>query len=357
MPLFAFQVQFVPAIRDNPRGILLGIGSKLQDLIYYRIAGPRAARSFELERAVAQRENMIHASEESPVRFDFVGNSSQPRRPPFVLRAIPHMAGSIRGIRESLTSLQDNPTDPKTIAPRGFLNALEAFARRLGISSIGYAKVPRKLIFRGKAVARENAIVLTMEMDWQRMERAPHPQTAVMVLETYNKLGRVSNRIADYLREHGYSAHAGHPLMGLVLYLPLARSAGLGWHGLHGLLITPEHGPRVRLAAVFTSIDDLPFAGDNAHTWIADFCRRCCHCVRACPADAILEEPVAHESGQLTYILNERCFPIFQNQHRCSVCIKVCPFNRLGYGKLKELFEDEGSPVEQLALSGDWAQA
>jgi hypothetical protein len=38
-------------------------------------------------------------------------------------------------------------------------------------------------------------IVLVKEMNREGMDLAPHLKTAVMVMETYNRLGRVSNRI------------------------------------------------------------------------------------------------------------------------------------------------------------------
>jgi epoxyqueuosine reductase len=116
----------------------------------------------------------------------------------------------------------------------------------------------------------ENAIMLTMEMDKDRIDTSPSEQSFIEVHETYHHLGRAANRIAGWLRQRGYSAHAGHPLMGLALYPPLAQQAGLGWRGLHGLLITPRFGPRVRLAAVFTSIENLPFGQENPHQWIGN---------------------------------------------------------------------------------------
>ena len=67
------------------------------------------------------------------------------------------------------------------------------------------------------------------------MGLAPNPDTAVMVHETYNQLGLVSNKIADWLREQGYAAHPGHPLGGFALYPPMAQAAGLGWRGINGL--------------------------------------------------------------------------------------------------------------------------
>ena len=76
-------------------------------------------------------------------------------------------------------------------------------------------------------------------------------------------------------------------LGGITDYTHLAELAGFGAIGYHGLLITPEFGPRVRLAAVFTSIEDLPSTATDEHAWIEDFCRECVKCVRQCPPQAI----------------------------------------------------------------------
>jgi epoxyqueuosine reductase QueG len=127
--------------------------------------------------------------------------------------------------------------------------------------------------------------------------------------------------------------------MGPALYPPLAQLAGLGWLGTSGLMITPEHGPRVRLAAVFTSIENLPFGTQNEHAWVEDFCAQCGVCIRECPPQAIYPEPHHHETGRITCVDNERCFPYFSDYHGCSVCIKVCPFNSTSYDTIKARFQ------------------
>jgi len=108
--------------------------------------------------------------------------------------------------------------------------------------------------------------------------------------------------------------------------------------GLNGLIITPEFGPRVRLAAVFTSIQNLPESKPNQHSWVRDFCESCRICHKKCPPDAFYDDPVKHENGQVTYVRNEECFPYFNEYHGCSVCVKVCPFNHQPYEKIKAGF-------------------
>jgi NAD-dependent dihydropyrimidine dehydrogenase PreA subunit len=251
------------------------------------------------------------------------------------------MPPTILGMWRSMASLKKNPKQPKTRAPEGFLQDLEHYAKSLGVSSIGYTRVPQRWIFQGKGILHLNAIVLTMEMDKVRIDTAPSIDGMQAVIEIYRDLGIAANKIATYLRQHGYSAHAAHPLMGPALYPPLTQLAGLGWISASGLVITPEHGPRVRLAAVFTNIENLPFSTHNGHAWVEDFCAACQICIRQCPADAILPEPIRHENGQITCVVNPRCFPYFSDNHGCSVCIRVCPFNDTSYDKIRHSFQKD----------------
>jgi epoxyqueuosine reductase len=303
----------------------------------HHVVWPRMRDILRLEQRVSSRAGVVRALDTSPERFEILletlerGGSGLPGFP----RAVPHALSSMRNIRRSLTSLDGNPVAPRREAPAEFLHELEAMALSLGVDSIGYAKLPRALVFRGRAVLHDNAIVLVMEMDRARIDLAPHADTAVMVHETYDRLGRAANGLAEHLRRQGYSAHAGHPLMGLVLYPPLAQWAGLGWRGLHGLLITPDYGPRIRLAAVFTSIETLPFSDGNPHGWIEAYCAQCKICVEACPVGAIRQEPRVHASGLVTCVEDELCFPYFAEHHGCSICIRVCPFHRRAYQTLK----------------------
>jgi epoxyqueuosine reductase QueG len=245
------------------------------------------------------------------------------------------MVGSVINIRRSVFDLQRNPTDGKIRIDAQTLAELHAFARSAGADEIGFAPVPQEWVFQDTAIRYTQAIVLVMEMDKERMDLAPNRDTAVMVHETYNRLGQVSNKIADWLRERGYAAHAGHPLGGMALYPPMAQAAGLGWRGISGLLITPQFGPRVRLAAVFTEIENLPRYEGDEHAWVLEFCEACQRCIRDCPPGAFYDEPVHHDNGLVTVLDNRKCFPYFVAYHGCSICIKVCPFHSRSYESLK----------------------
>ena len=291
-----------------------------------------------LEDQIAAMPGVHRWTDGSPVRFEIMKEGLKRGRGGPELEIVPIMVPTLRGVQKSLRSLDKNPVQPRTEAPPAFIAGLEAYLLGLGANSVGYTQVPERWIFENKAILHTHAIVMSMEMDKPRIDTAPSPAAMKAVMEIYRDLGRIANRGADYLRRHGYSAHAGHPLMGLALYPPLAQMAGLGWMGANGLIITPEHGPRVRLAAIFTSIENLPCSTHNEHQWVEEYCAACQVCVRKCPAEAILPEPQRHQDGRITYVINERCFPYFSDYYGCSVCIPVCPFSRSSYDTLKQRF-------------------
>ena len=291
-----------------------------------------------LEDELVARSDVVHANKQSPERFEIIRENLKRSSggPPGKL--LPVMLPTMYGIQKSLRSIVDNPTNPKQEGSAELFKKIESYALKLGASSVGYTKVPARWVFQEKAIVFENAIMLSMEMDKARIDTAPSIPCQKTVMETYRDLGKITNRIAAWLRKQGYGAQAGHPLMGQALYPPLAQMAGLGWMGLNGIIITPEHGPRVRLAAVYTSIENLPFNDQNKHAWVVDYCNQCKICIRKCPPGALYGVPMDHGNGQITYVENRLCFPYFSDYYGCSVCVKVCPFNHVPYEKLKTAF-------------------
>ncbi|MBC8504430.1 MAG: [Fe-S]-binding protein [Anaerolineales bacterium] len=316
------------------------IKTRLIRFFKHRILEPQMGRLNRWEKIVVDIPEATRGGKNSPVRFNIpregIKLEGDHAPLPGFPKSAPQMIGSIINIRKSIYDLERNPTEGKKQIDTETLDELHSFAKSVGTSEIGYATVPQEWVFQDTAIRYTQAIVLTMEMDKKRMDLAPNPDTAVMVHETYNQLGQVSNKIAEWLRERGYAAHAGHPLGGMALYPPMAQAAGLGWRGINGLVITPEFGPRVRLAAVFTEIENLPVYDRDEHAWVLDFCESCKRCIRDCPPDAFYDEPIQHENGLVTVLDNGKCFPYFAKFHGCSVCIKVCPFNHAPYEKLKE---------------------
>jgi ferredoxin len=324
----------------------MGLKFKLMKVFIGRFGLPRIKRMLEKQMSLVELPGAIHPTASSPVRFEIPLEAMKlmQERENFEMKQvfpIRRLLSNMKNINLSVDSLSENPSQPKSEVTDEFLINLKEYAESVGIGNIAFVRLPPELIFQKFGVLYENAIVLTMEMSKDKLDQAPSQTTLNMVFGTYDDLGKAANRISEYLRDHGYVAQADHPLGGLVLFPPLAKKAGIGWIGKHGLLITPEFGPRVRLAAIYTNIENLPFATSNPHNWIADYCDMCGICVKQCPSGAILEEPIIQENGLVTCIKQRDCFEYFVQYYGCSVCIKVCPFSKTidAYERLRHVVE------------------
>lgn len=324
----------------------MGIKQWFTKNIVMRVGIPRVERMLKKQQSLLKMPGIIHPAPESPTRLEiplkmltlFQEREDIEMRHTMPIRSI---LSVMKNIHKSVDSIEDNPPNPKSETTQEFLEQLRDYSKRIGVGHIGFTKLPQKLIFQKYGVFFDNAIILTMEMSKEKIDKAPSQDTLNMVFGTYDDLGIAANKVTDFLREHGYAAQADHPLGGLGLYPPLAQNAGIGWVGKHGLLITPEFGTRLRLAAVCTNIENLPFAESNDHKWIEEYCKICGICVKQCPPHAILEEPVVHMTGRITHVTQGTCFEYFAQYYGCSVCVKVCPFSRGpdAYDRLKQVVE------------------
>jgi len=177
------------------------------------------------------------------------------------------------------------------------------------------------------------AIAIAIEMDYEGISCSPaHPASAATATG-YSKMAFTAGLLAQYIRGLGYRAiPCGNDT---ACSIPIAIDAGLGELARNGLLITPEFGPRVRLAKIFT---DLPLVPDRPIEFaVWDFCMRCQKCAENCPSGAIMygeptEKPnnISNREGVLRWPINaEKCFAFWAaNGTDCSNCIRACPFNK-----------------------------
>lgn len=111
-----------------------------------------------------------------------------------------------------------------------------------------------------------------------------------------------------------------------------ATLAGLGWIGKSALLITPERGPRVRLATVLTDAP-LPAAGPVT----ASSCGNCRVCVERCPAGA-LGDALWRPGLPREEMVDAHACRDWMRAGRagssmvCGICLAVCPRGRTGAG-------------------------
>ena len=192
---------------------------------------------------------------------------------------------------------------------------------------------------RGVAKAQElppevtNVIVIAQAMDYDLIRTAPSALSGAATGLGYSHDAMVLLSLAQYIRNLGYQAVAS--MNDSALAIPLAIKAGLGEYGRHGLLITRDFGPRVRLGKIFT---DLPLTHDRPIRFgVQEFCTICRRCADGCPIRAISRtEPTAERLNQSTIrgvrkwsIDGEKCFELWTKQNSdCTICIRVCPWNK-----------------------------
>lgn len=249
-----------------------------------------------------------------------------------------YIIGSIKELSKSVKSIRNNPyTGNKTMTSE-MLREVEDYAKSLGISEIGYTSVLESHMFKDSIVLFKNAIVFTMEMKKNEIQLAPSIRTVKEVFRTYYELGKSVNHISEFLRSKGYNAQP-IPAIGTNLNLSvLAKDAGVGGFGKHGLFISKKFGPSIRLAAVLTDIENLPINNDCSEEWIKNFCESCNSCVKKCPANAIYKKPLVFEDGSEQHIDYKKCAVPFSKQYGCTVCIKECTFFKSDYEKIEKAY-------------------
>ncbi|MGC7870597.1 4Fe-4S double cluster binding domain-containing protein [Desulfosporosinus sp. SYSU MS00001] len=120
--------------------------------------------------------------------------------------------------------------------------------------------------------------------------------------------------------------------MGHISHKAMAKAAGLGWQGKSLLLVTPEYGPRVRLATLLTNapLDPDPLQSNR--------CGTCNKCQEACPAAAIKgaswddhpqsREEALHFNQCVEKLTNDFAKRPEIGKNVCGVCISVCPWGK-----------------------------
>jgi epoxyqueuosine reductase QueG len=105
-----------------------------------------------------------------------------------------------------------------------------------------------------------------------------------------------------------------------------ANLAGLGWIGKNCLLITPEFGPRLRLASVLT---DAPLDTGEA---VPNRCGICTKCTDICPPKAIKGITFSPNDSRDVRLEARKCdeytsarMKIFGNAN-CGLCVHICPY-------------------------------
>lgn len=142
------------------------------------------------------------------------------------------------------------------------------------------------------------------------------------------RLTKAAYDIAKACRGQGLKAlpmpAAGTPgdqrfLTSVLSYKHSAEAAGIGTIGRHSLLVTPQFGPRVRLACILTEAKLPPTPRIQK-----SLCSGCNLCVEACPSKAL----AAPANGEVYSINKFACSTFRGGAGSCSECMKACPKGR-----------------------------
>ena len=201
-----------------------------------------------------------------------------------------------------------------------------------------------------------HVIMVVTAMDLDLTATVPSALAATATGMGYTQDAVTLMSLAQYVRNLGYEAHASMNDTGI--NIPLAVQAGLGEYGRHGLLITKEHGPRIRIGKIFT---DMPLEPDAPRYFgVTEFCNICNACAAACPPRAIpFGEPSLEAPNRSSFDTvrkwttnAEKCFKFWTTQNtECSICIRVCPYNRTFESRYERFWRWlAGTPMRRLAL-------
>jgi epoxyqueuosine reductase len=151
----------------------------------------------------------------------------------------------------------------------------------------------------------------------------------------------ISYSLTLILQGAGYKAlpiaeHASDKVhrRGVISHKLAAHLAGLGWIGKNTLLITPEHGPRVRLMTVLTTAP-LPVTKPKVELTY-DGCGACRVCVDVCPVQALTGVPFTVEVPRDARLDFRKCLDYRMGQEKrvgartCALCLCSCPFGDSG---------------------------
>ncbi len=152
-----------------------------------------------------------------------------------------------------------------------------------------------------------------------------------------NRLDEIVSRLGSAIQRQGQRAMpiaasgTSNPerLYGAFSHKMGARLAGLGWIGRSCLLITPEHGPRVRWATVLT---DAPLTPTGPA--LADGCGTCRECVEICPPHAFTGRPFREDEPREVRYDAHACSRHLASREKelganvCGLCLYVCPYGR-----------------------------
>lgn len=231
------------------------------------------------------------------------------------------------------------------ISPESMTERIKGLLTYLGARDVRVTPMKEEYYYTNRGRHRGNygerveedlpfAIVYSVEMDEDMINRAPNLEEVIAVTKGYMDAAVIGIWGGEYIRSLGYDARA-HVDGNYLVYAPLiGQAAGLGMVGRHGLLVSENEGSRIRLGVITT---DLPLNPDERIDFgLKELCHQCRNCEKNCPGKAIGDEG----------LIQERCYEVWRRVGTdCGVCLSSCPLSqevgRRYRGKLKSKDERE----------------
>ena len=216
--------------------------------------------------------------------------------------------------------------------------AIKRLAIELGAVAVGCCELNEKYIYTHKgrfdrdygrivSLTHCNAIVFLVEMDFDRMQHAPHAKTLYESARQYHHAARIAKSMEAILINAGHSARAHYDAHYDIILPPLAVLSGLGEVGRNNILIADSYGSRVRIGAVTT---DMYLNFDKpCSLGVQNFCSVCLKCAENCPSRALSKNGKERIRGIAKWPTNvEQCYTLWRMYGTdCGICMASCPFS------------------------------
>jgi epoxyqueuosine reductase len=188
------------------------------------------------------------------------------------------------------------------------------------------------------------AVTIGMVLQDSVVNLLPEKDLAAAILYRHSSLDvvnialdQMALRVANTIQQAGFDAFPvpaskrtdDDHISGIFSQKLAAHLAGLGWIGKSCLLITPEHGPRVRWVTVLT---DAPLRLTG--TPLEQQCGECSSCVDICPQHAFTGRSFHRSESREARFDAAACDRYFKEMEKsrgiavCGMCLYICPHGR-----------------------------
>jgi len=214
-----------------------------------------------------------------------------------------------------------------------------------GIADIAPAREYIRAQGGGRVARYPRAVVMGIVLQDSLVDLLPEREDrAAAMLYRHNgydvvnqTLDQIALAAANIIQRAGYAALPvpaskranDEKIAGVFSHKIAAHLAGLGWIGKSCLLVTPDHGPRVRWVTVLTDAPLKPTGGP-----MTERCGSCAECTDACPIHAITGRAFTENESREARLDAAACDGYFREIERtrevavCGMCLYICPYGR-----------------------------